>query len=283
VRHYEYSNAVSLCDRPARVSALTAVDVTGDEQTMSSVYPYPSAKLDPVGRHIRILHLLPGPPTEYVISCTLSTVSLDDNPHYEALSYVWGSAADPQHIRLNNQPYRISNNLGAALRCLRHATVERILWVDALCINQTDDAEKSRQVSMMGDIYSGTTECLIWLGDTIEGSRCLSDLIQETPTYVARVGLQPKVQEESVDYLSLLSDFIAEVRRQSENPLPQDAPFPPRDFLSASASFTALGLIHCLCVCDHLTDVIRELGARRFEQGLLVLYAIISCPWWMRI
>jgi len=51
------------------------------------------------------------------------------------------------------------------LRRLRRSGQPRILWVDAICINQSDLVEKSHQVSFMGEIYSKTTQCLIWLGE----------------------------------------------------------------------------------------------------------------------
>jgi hypothetical protein len=40
-----------------------------------------------------------------------------------------------------------------------------VLWVDAICINQHNNQEKSHQVSMMGEIYKRDTQVLAWLGE----------------------------------------------------------------------------------------------------------------------
>lgn len=39
------------------------------------------------------------------------------------------------------------------------------IWIDAICINQSDDAEKSVQVAMMADIYAGAKNVIVWLGE----------------------------------------------------------------------------------------------------------------------
>jgi hypothetical protein len=116
---------------------------------------------------IRLLHLPPGR-WRGPILCSLSTVSLDDKPHYEALSYCWGNQAIVKPICLDSHLRHVTTNLEAALRRLRHRDRPRCLWVDALCINQADDIEKSHQVNLMKEIYSNAAEVLLWLGDYSE-------------------------------------------------------------------------------------------------------------------
>ena len=58
----------------------------------------------------------------------------------------------------------IGPKLAAALRRLRNDTTSRILWVDAICINQTDDLEKADQIRMLGFIYQNAYQVLVWLG-----------------------------------------------------------------------------------------------------------------------
>lgn len=97
------------------------------------------------------------------IICHLRTISLLDEPEYEALSYVWGSTSGSRDIVVNGTILSVTNNLFEALGYLRDAVCTRTLWIDALCINQKDDAEKNIQVAMMGRIYSQASIVLVWL------------------------------------------------------------------------------------------------------------------------
>lgn len=97
------------------------------------------------------------------IRCELYNAYLQDRPHYEALSYVWGKGR--RLILLNGGFREVTANLEAALRRLRYSHDDRHLWVDALCIDQNNDIEKSHQVRLMREIYSQTAMGLLWLGD----------------------------------------------------------------------------------------------------------------------
>jgi hypothetical protein len=59
----------------------------------------------------------------------------------------------------------ITPNVDYMLRHLRHPIKQRCLWIDAICLNQADNAEKSVQVQLMGDIYRQVRKVHIWLGD----------------------------------------------------------------------------------------------------------------------
>jgi hypothetical protein len=114
---------------------------------------------------IRLLILDPGLPSDDHVSCSLSVVSLDDQPEYEALSYAWGDPNDTRLVTCSNKHVDVTINLHAALQHIRHLDKPRALWVDALCINQEDTEERNQQVSMMAEIYSVAQRVLIWLGD----------------------------------------------------------------------------------------------------------------------
>ncbi|KAI8711799.1 HET domain-containing protein [Fusarium sp. LHS14.1] len=120
-------------------------------------------------RQIRILRLLPGE-SQDPIRCTLETAFLADYPSYQALSYAWGDPLDCRSITVDGRRINVTVNLFNALQRLRLPDDERRLWVDALCINQADDVEKSHQVNLMRDIYSRTTQAVLWLGDFAEDS-----------------------------------------------------------------------------------------------------------------
>jgi hypothetical protein len=97
-------------------------------------------------RPIRLLYLYPGDEAAPLVG-EMKTFSLDDRPVYEALSYVWGSGkwTEILQIRENRKQYSISigPSLAGALRHLRLGDEDRILWIDAVCINQLDSEEKS--------------------------------------------------------------------------------------------------------------------------------------------
>ena len=122
-------------------------------------------QLDPKRDEIRLLWLFPGGWSD-PIACDLYKAYVDDRPKYEALSYCWGDASVTRAIRVNGEhEMQVTASLESALRRLRHPIQPRLLWVDAICINQQDIVEKSKQVSMMDKIYSESHEVLAWLGE----------------------------------------------------------------------------------------------------------------------
>lgn len=126
---------------------------------------------------IRLLKIHDPSHQEPSIRCTLQAFDLSESPRYRALSYTWGSAIrpitseyelsspdEPQQILCNDQPFLVTQNLHEALLELRHLGSPDWLWVDAICINQSNAEEKARQVSMMGQIYMSSIETIAWLG-----------------------------------------------------------------------------------------------------------------------
>lgn len=84
---------------------------------------------------------------------------------YEALSYVWGGPQKPCSVLINGRTLAITSNLSAALVRLRDRHLERILWVDAICIDQESRVEREEQVRMMTGIYYKASRVLVWLGE----------------------------------------------------------------------------------------------------------------------
>jgi hypothetical protein len=137
----------------------------------------------PDGDFIRILELQPGSHQD-MIRCTLEVEPFDTvEDTYEAISYAWGDLDETgiTEIVCNKQLMTIGTNLADGLRQLRHQTVPRRLWADAICINQANKLEKGHQVMRMGQIYERAQQVLIWLGPDSEGQAgdCF-DLISET-------------------------------------------------------------------------------------------------------
>ncbi|EEH18866.2 hypothetical protein PABG_01185 [Paracoccidioides brasiliensis Pb03] len=99
-------------------------------------------------------------------------------PPYEALSYVWGSGLAQTPIYINDRPIVIKPNLDAALQSLRLPTQARLLWVDALCIDQSNADERSRQVGYMRLVYKHATQVIVWLGSWTSGAEMAFELAE---------------------------------------------------------------------------------------------------------
>ncbi|KAL8788724.1 MAG: hypothetical protein Q9213_001538 [Squamulea squamosa] len=108
---------------------------------------------------IRILTIKPGPVTSDIhIVLTDARLKTEDIPRYEAL-YGERTATSP-----------VTENLYTALKRLSDPSSPRTLWVDAVCINQLDNDERSQRVARMADIYRLAAKVIIWLGPEADNS-----------------------------------------------------------------------------------------------------------------
>lgn len=130
-------------------------------------------KLESALTEIRLLELQSSDILDSPIHAVYHVINLESAAQsYETLSYTWGDleADDQKTIYIDSIPVCISSGLFSAMHRLRlptsgRASYTRRLWIDQLCINQSDLQEKMQQVSMMGKIYSQCSSCNIWLGD----------------------------------------------------------------------------------------------------------------------
>jgi hypothetical protein len=83
---------------------------------------------------------------------------------YEALSYTWGSTNDLYEIEVNGKKLPVTGNLFLALQQLRFKHQDRILWIDAICIDQSNSKERGHQVRQMSSIYTKAAQVIVWLG-----------------------------------------------------------------------------------------------------------------------
>ncbi|KAL0940316.1 het domain-containing protein [Colletotrichum truncatum] len=113
----------------------------------------------------RLLLLRPGS-AEDPFEAHLELVNIEQAPPYEALSYTWGKPTDESrdYIWLEGHPLLIKPNLEDALRSLRLPNLSRRLWIDALCIDQSNLDERARQVQYMRLVYKHATRVIVWLG-----------------------------------------------------------------------------------------------------------------------
>ncbi|KAM7197139.1 Heterokaryon incompatibility protein (HET) domain containing protein [Rhypophila sp. PSN 637] len=133
--------------------------------------------------YLRPVDILPPRPSPNVPENATSTtlhawvypVSLKCKTHFTASSYTWGDDGAKRHLRLStssspsvgqNEPklkhLPITESLEEALLHIRHPTDTVTLWIDPICINQNDTAEKNVQVGVMGEIYRMASSVFIW-------------------------------------------------------------------------------------------------------------------------
>lgn len=147
------------------------------------------------GSEIRVLRIKSAEYFSDILNCNIEYCSLDKNPGFEALSYTWGSPFDRDPPNRRKYPdadcypgrpprsyplfisgflFWIGESLDSALRHIRghpqYENADLVLWVDAVCIDQNDEAEKTWQVQQMRRVYSQASTVIIWLGPSDEGS-----------------------------------------------------------------------------------------------------------------
>jgi len=121
------------------------------------------------GQRLRIkeIRLLTIKSSGGVIKLNTHRYNLSEDPDYDAISYVWGTAPASVTVMCNNRPLLITPTALEMLKYLQQyqaKTATRKIWIDAICINQADQEEKSTQVPLMRDIYSRAATVLVWMG-----------------------------------------------------------------------------------------------------------------------
>lgn len=189
---------------------------------------------------IRLLSLQPGHGRDPV-RCLLAEADFaicgrDGHPGYDALSYVWGSPEAPVRIQINESGLAIGRNLFQALVDIRRPDEARLLWVDAICIDQANTQEKNTQVPLMKDIYSRARQTLCYLGprkpkmtrrcyamlkELAEEAKTLPpqkqataaapDAIEAAPAFVNHVQITPVASDLARKYAVVGADGIAEM------------------------------------------------------------------------
>jgi hypothetical protein len=184
------SNSILNVYRETRpISAFEARELKGEEEVTSdlaydsrrskaSTYCY--SPLPPGEDIIRLLRLMPARDMAAALHCELFHYSLKSGQGthlYEALSYVWGDPIKTKTIFVGEESLNVTSNLHSALLHLRNHVMERILWIDAICINQGNTEEKENQIQYMAKIYDQAKCVVVWLGeDADDGQQALEDI-----------------------------------------------------------------------------------------------------------
>jgi hypothetical protein len=173
----------------------------------------PSFKYGKLGQdEFRLLRLLKG--DQDPIQCQLFVTRLtppDQTQQYASLSYTWGSELTPCDIIVNGINIEVTVNVYLALRDLRFLEKDRLLWIDALSINQSDEEEKSHQVQQMGSIYRNAERVMIWLGQATYETDYLMHFAQQLEReYIHYTSHNQEISDDQWAHICLL--IVRELR-----------------------------------------------------------------------
>jgi hypothetical protein len=155
--------------------------------------------------HIRLfeIDLKPG----RTIAGKLQTAKIGGGATYFALSYVCGTGADERKISVDGEVFKCKANLYNALATLRsyfraEKAPKALLWIDAICIDQSDEQEKARQIGNMHDVFSRAQEVLVCLGHVSDDVGLFLHVLAWDELYA---DLETKLSSES---LRMLQDSV---------------------------------------------------------------------------
>jgi len=113
---------------------------------------------------IRLMRIQAGQSSDSPLQCGLRHASTAST--YLCLSYVWGPDDSCRWIFVNGQRFRIRQNLYSFLKLAREEQQWRShwFWIDAICIDQSNDIERNHQVKQMGDVFARAVQVVAWLG-----------------------------------------------------------------------------------------------------------------------
>lgn len=210
-------------------------------------------------KEIRVLKIAPGEWHDE-IECELLPVPLHNTFVFDALSYAWGSSKLVRSIILNGRAHSVTASAHQALRRLRQTydPTTVTVWIDALCINQSDDKERANQVQLMREIYTKARQVIIYLGE-VQNSK---SKVSSKSTF-----FQPKADD------GILSSFVARCSLQNVPKIPK--------MDEASEVFC---LIHSIAEAQNLDDIALFGADSKYHRRLFeALRQLMRCRWWDRM
>ncbi|KAM5354574.1 hypothetical protein ACJ41O_001221 [Fusarium nematophilum] len=191
------SQQVEDCNTASKVAAAYAISLIEllretsltQEHPFTSLHQYAPFDLERAG--FRLLRLQAG--TQGSVECHLFQAYLDepeDIMPYEALSYAWGDKGHREAVIVDDHVIFITRSLYDALQYLRMPSEDRILWIDALCIDQNNIIERGHQVGHMSGIYGKAERAIIWLGPVNKEASLLLSAVNKIKNRVTRTAYE---------------------------------------------------------------------------------------------
>jgi hypothetical protein len=191
-------------------------------------------------QQIRILEIFPGSENDPIF-CSLRPSDFGSGARYEAVSYSWGTGYSDRAILIDGCSIQVTANLEAALKAFRReipsspnednddvngitkqlekvatddsTSRKRLLWIDALCINQQDNDERNHQIQLMRTVYSQSIKLVVWLGEESDDSDLAIDTAAEIISTIRQSenGLKPWIEQQSTSSLITKSCALAKL------------------------------------------------------------------------
>ncbi|KAF3000693.1 hypothetical protein E8E13_002202 [Curvularia kusanoi] len=185
---------------------------------------------------------------------------------FEALSYVWGDEHAKRTVQISGYSVEVTRMLYTAFEHLRYPLEKRTLWIDQVCIDQTNDDEKSHQVSLMRTIYKKCSQCVVWLGG-IPSDKGFSKLDAEVAMAFIHTMAYGRYDLSEVDpkIRTFLANDVSgkKARKAFEALIMGGNPWWSRVWTLQEASLPAEATLHWGPLCVPLETV--ELAARRLK------------------
>jgi len=175
---------------------------------------YPSLYTGLLPGNTRVLEILPMLDDEEVVRCRLVAVNIDKFRKYNALSYTWGDPHEKEAILVNGDPMSATKNAATILRHLssRKELRAQSIWIDSICINQSDPADKGKQVSMIPKIFRNAADVIVSLGEAFAGDGLGVSFTRRLATLLN----SSYAQADMNDRKSKIFDFVRSVHDQHE-------------------------------------------------------------------
>ncbi|KAI6080438.1 HET domain-containing protein [Hypoxylon rubiginosum] len=186
---------------------------------MDTLHTGPYCPLRP--NNVRLLRL--NVDTSSLEAGSLEVVALGEAPSYYALSHCWGTQLQCTEVHIDGQKFFTSSSLAAGIRRLQELATSldppaQYVWIDSICINQTDLFERSSQVEQMGKIYSKSIKTIIWLGPHSNSSSSAWGLVDQiyntfstqNPAATTMADIPVKMYSESSHMASKLPEWNIE-------------------------------------------------------------------------
>ena len=273
-------------------SALGSPELMPSSDISDPIIDYEYKPLPTSPATIRLFSIQPpsSPALEEPVVCEIHHFGLEAaaSKQYCALSYAWGEPNFDQTVNINGYGLRITSHLCKALQRLRSYSVKWV-WVDAICIDQSNTPERSAQVSLMGRIYSSAGSTVIYLGEAdmqearavglMTYSSALRTLLPDAKAADTTMQLTGTVCDTLIDCLGSGHPYIVEFPREGHKQWDQmsDAVSALGDARSRDKKCRLLRALNLPDEGDSLWASLVSLYQRPwFERGWVLQEAVLS-------